>query len=291
MTGRTCSFIFNSARGSRDYGVMGRTITGVDGRAEGTSPAALRIRKNDFHATPDSTSFPTCSPPAVMAGRLGLTRNGNAFALARRARGTPGSVRFVRPLLGTPARPYRSRSPGRRSLPLPVDPVRQGEALRTGRLSGIRTPRPLCKVADVPGWGPWSINGGRPCIAHAPAEALSRDRRAPRSNLDEPTAENGPLKVLPGTHHVWAVTHGRADQGQLAGEESKNSVACLSRAGGVVVMRPAAGALVLEGVGHRRGQGGASHRIRGRRGSWVLGSTADSQTSSEQLRPDRVASS
>src|SRR5579864_1733847 len=63
------------------------------------------------------------------------------------------------------------------------------------------TALPLQERRDVPGWGPWSIKDGVN-YAHAPASALEQVL-ALRLHLDDSVADNGPLRVLPGTH-----THG-----------------------------------------------------------------------------------
>ena len=69
--------------------------------------------------------------------------------------------------------------------------------------------------------------------AHAPATALSRVL-ALRVHLDDSLAENGPLRVLPGTH----------TQGVLGDEEIHecaeriSPVECLVGKGGIVAMRP-----------------------------------------------------
>lgn len=59
------------------------------------------------------------------------------------------------------------------------------------------TALPLTKTFDAPGWGPWSKKAGT-AYAHAPAWALSRIV-ALRIHLDASTADNGPLRVVPGS--------------------------------------------------------------------------------------------
>src|SRR6266850_1459823 len=60
------------------------------------------------------------------------------------------------------------------------------------------TALPLRKRQDASGWGPWSVKGGI-VYAHAPSAALDHVL-ALRIHLDDSTARNGPLRVLPGTH-------------------------------------------------------------------------------------------
>lgn len=94
------------------------------------------------------------------------------------------------------------------------------------------TALPLRERRDAPGWGPWSVKAGI-TYAHAPAAALSRVV-ALRLHIDDSTADNGPLRVLPGTHTRGLMSD--ADAAQLA--RDVQAVDCICPAGGVVVMRP-----------------------------------------------------
>jgi hypothetical protein len=94
------------------------------------------------------------------------------------------------------------------------------------------TALPLRERLDDPSWGPWSVKGGVR-YAHAPAWALD-SVVALRVQLDDSTASNGPLRVLPGTHREGVLTDARVQQ--LA--EQIPSVACVTDAGGVIAMRP-----------------------------------------------------
>lgn len=94
------------------------------------------------------------------------------------------------------------------------------------------TALPLRSRREVPGWGPWSVKAGI-TYAHAPAAALSRVI-ALRLHLDDSRADNGPLRVLPGTHTLGLLSD--ADAACLARE--RQPVDCLVPAGGIVAMRP-----------------------------------------------------
>jgi ectoine hydroxylase-related dioxygenase (phytanoyl-CoA dioxygenase family) len=94
------------------------------------------------------------------------------------------------------------------------------------------TALPLRERHETPGWGPWSVKEGV-TYAHAPASALWRVL-ALRVHLDESTEENGPLRVLPGTHSMGVLSDDAISQ--LATETS--AVKCLVPKGGVLVMRP-----------------------------------------------------
>ena len=94
------------------------------------------------------------------------------------------------------------------------------------------TALPLRERCEKSGWGPWSIKDGL-AYAHAPASALSQVL-ALRLHLDDSTSENGPLRVLPGTHTLGVLTDDSLHElsTQIA------PVACLVPAGGVLAMRP-----------------------------------------------------
>lgn len=94
------------------------------------------------------------------------------------------------------------------------------------------TALPLRERRERVGWGPWSLKEGIN-YAHAPASALSKVL-ALRLHLDDSTQENGPLRVLPGTHNRGVLTDD--DLHDLAQEI--NPVDCLASSGGVVAMRP-----------------------------------------------------
>ena len=93
---------------------------------------------------------------------------------------------------------------------------------------------PLREQRDVPGWGPWSRKAGL-LYAHAPAEALVRIV-ALRVHLDDSTAANGPLRVLPDTHQMGRLSDARVDE--LA--RTIEPVECVVNRGGVIAMRPLA---------------------------------------------------
>jgi len=94
------------------------------------------------------------------------------------------------------------------------------------------TALPLGDRFDATGWGPWSIKAGVH-YAHAPAFALE-NVVALRLHLDDSTADNGPLRVLPGTHVMGVLSDD--DVHRLA--QTIAPVDCLVPAGGVLMMRP-----------------------------------------------------
>jgi ectoine hydroxylase-related dioxygenase (phytanoyl-CoA dioxygenase family) len=85
---------------------------------------------------------------------------------------------------------------------------------------------------DMPGYGGWGTKGGA-LHADAPSHVLSQ-MLAVRIHLDECGPENGPLRVVPGTH-----TLGKLSSEQVASLVAGNSVEelCVSR-GAMLLMRP-----------------------------------------------------
>jgi ectoine hydroxylase-related dioxygenase (phytanoyl-CoA dioxygenase family) len=94
------------------------------------------------------------------------------------------------------------------------------------------TALPLLERIDQPGWGPWSVKEGID-YAHAPSTALSQVL-ALRVSCDDSTSENGPLRVLPGTHTLGVLSDDTLHElsTRLA------PVDCVVPKGGVVAMRP-----------------------------------------------------
>jgi phytanoyl-CoA dioxygenase PhyH len=92
----------------------------------------------------------------------------------------------ARTFLGTNPIPYRATLFDKSSAQNWLVPWHQDTAL------------PLCERRDIPGWGPWSVKAGV-TYAHAPASMLSRIV-ALRLHFDDSRDDNGPLRVLPGTH-------------------------------------------------------------------------------------------
>src|SRR5271165_5857188 len=94
------------------------------------------------------------------------------------------------------------------------------------------TALPLRERRDVPGSGPWSIKDGVN-YAHAPASALEQVL-ALRLHLDDSVAENGPLRVLPGTHTLGVLS----DNALHELSTRIAAIDCIVPRGGVLAMRP-----------------------------------------------------
>lgn len=94
------------------------------------------------------------------------------------------------------------------------------------------TALPLRERREVRGWGPWSTKEGI-AYAHAPTGALSQVL-ALRIHLDDSTALNGPLRVLPTTHTLGVLEDEQVHK--LATQMIP--VECLVPSGGILAMRP-----------------------------------------------------
>jgi hypothetical protein len=103
---------------------------------------------------------------------------------------------------------------------------------------------------DVPGYGPWTLKAGIHHV-HAPGPLLERMVTI-RIHLDDCGPENGPMRVLPGSHAGGRLAP--SDVARWTARSSELAADCLVPAGGAVLMRP----LILHASasatahGHRR---------------------------------------
>jgi ectoine hydroxylase-related dioxygenase (phytanoyl-CoA dioxygenase family) len=84
---------------------------------------------------------------------------------------------------------------------------------------------------EVDGFGPWTTKAG---VVHVqpPAEIMSRIL-AIRLHLDDSGPDNGPLRVIPGSHK-----QGRLSANEVANWPKTDPVTCTVPNGGALVMRP-----------------------------------------------------
>jgi ectoine hydroxylase-related dioxygenase (phytanoyl-CoA dioxygenase family) len=133
----------------------------------------------------------------------------------------PRLTAIAREFLGPSAVPYRATLFDKSSARNWLIPWHQDTAL------------PLrARRDDAAGWGPWSIKSGI-VYAHAPGAALSRIV-ALRLHFDDSDHDNGPLRVLPGTHAHGVLSEPAIDR--FVREVSP--VDCLVSRGGIIAMRP-----------------------------------------------------
>jgi ectoine hydroxylase-related dioxygenase (phytanoyl-CoA dioxygenase family) len=86
--------------------------------------------------------------------------------------------------------------------------------------------------ANVAGFGPWSEKAGVPHV-QPPAELLER-MLAVRVHVDECGADNGPVRVLTGSHRAGRLSAAAIDAWRAGAE----SVDCLAERGAILAFRP-----------------------------------------------------
>src|SRR5882672_438690 len=174
----------------------------------------------DVFSTPEITSllskFEQMALPVDRAGSRHLMANPEVAALARQRH----LVTIAESVLGPGAWPFRATFFDKSSETNWLVPWHQDTAL------------PLQSRQEAPGWGPWSVKEGIN-YAHAPTSALNQIL-ALRIHLDDSTEQNGPLRVLPGTHNRGVLSDDEVEQ--VAKQLSP--VTCLVPKGGVILMRP-----------------------------------------------------
>ena len=84
---------------------------------------------------------------------------------------------------------------------------------------------------DVAAFGPWSVKAGVPSV-QPPATVMAK-MLAIRLHLDESHENNGPLRVIPGSHKAGCLS-----AEEVATWKESPSVVCLIPRGGAILMRP-----------------------------------------------------
>lgn len=91
---------------------------------------------------------------------------------------------------------------------------------------------PVARREDSPGWKGWTRKQG--ALFVQPPEDLLGRLLAVRVHLDDSTADNGPLKVVPGTHLLGRIT----EENALRLRDEIGEDVCVVPAGGALLMRP-----------------------------------------------------
>ena len=161
-----------------------------------------------------------------------------ALSLNPQPRGRAGARHLMNnPAVASVASDPRLLRIARRSLGDRAVPYRATLFEKSGRANWLvvwhqDTALPLVSHNASPDWGPWSRKAGV-LYAHAPSWALSRVL-ALRLHLDASTSENGPLRVIPGSHASGVLT----DDEVFSLARSQESIDCLVPRGGVLAMCP-----------------------------------------------------
>jgi ectoine hydroxylase-related dioxygenase (phytanoyl-CoA dioxygenase family) len=88
------------------------------------------------------------------------------------------------------------------------------------------------KRREVEGFGPWSEKAGVPHVQ--PAMSILKNMLTLRIHLDESSAENGTLSIIPGSHRL-----GRISPAQIQTlRKTKSTILCSVPKGSVMFMRP-----------------------------------------------------
>ena len=155
--------------------------------------------------------------PTRHAGLRNLLRESPEVAAAA---ADPAVVRLVTPILGPGAFPVRALFFDKTPDANWKVPWHQDLAIA------------VAKRVDTEGFTAWSVKEGVPHV-HPPATLLERMVTV-RLHLDDSGADNGPLRVLPGSHR-----HGRLEHEAIGVWKTRgNEVICVVPRGGVLIMRP-----------------------------------------------------
>jgi ectoine hydroxylase-related dioxygenase (phytanoyl-CoA dioxygenase family) len=84
---------------------------------------------------------------------------------------------------------------------------------------------------DVAAFGPWSVKAGVPSVQ--PPSSIMAKMLAIRLHLDESHENNGPLRVIPGSHKVGCLS-----MEEVASWRERPSFVCTVPRGGAILMRP-----------------------------------------------------
>lgn len=161
-----------------------------------------------------------------------------SLSQSRIGRGRAGARHLMAlPAVAELANDYRLLRIARRALGEGAVPYRATLFEKSGRANWLvvwhqDTALPLASRFYSPEWGPWSEKAGI-LYAHAPAWALRRVL-ALRIHLDASTAENGPLRVIPGSHAAGVLSDGEV----FDTARRQEPVDCLVPRGGVLAMSP-----------------------------------------------------
>lgn len=201
--------------------------------------------------------LPSVLPPSEVAALRDAVEGFEAsHAAVREKRGSTYAVRRLCEMI--PGVRTLSASPAIRSI---VEPVLGPTARVVRSLLFDKNPEANWKVPwhqdltiavrerrEVAGFGPWSEKAGVPHV-QPPVEVLERMMTV-RLHLDDCGVDNGPLRVLAGSHRLGVIDTGAIGQVRAEGSE----VVCTVPAGGVVLMRPLTlhASSPAERPGHRR---------------------------------------
>ncbi|MGE5324273.1 MAG: phytanoyl-CoA dioxygenase family protein [Actinomycetota bacterium] len=184
----------------------------IDEQGFAVVPSVLSTRE----LIPILVSLADLQPPR---GRAGI-RHVLSHPTVKVVADNPRLVEMAQAVLGSAAFPFRATL---------FDKTPEGNRLLSWHQD---TALPVDEQIEGPGWGPWLEKEGV-IYAHAPASALEQVL-ALRLHLDDCGEQNGPLRVIPGTHGLGILSEAEIERHATY----DNPVDCLAARGGVVAMRP-----------------------------------------------------
>jgi ectoine hydroxylase-related dioxygenase (phytanoyl-CoA dioxygenase family) len=188
-------------------------------RVETMAPEGFAIRAAVFTAA-EMTTFSACIAGLELARSRAGVRHLLRFDAVARLAHDPRLLELAAEWLGRSAIPFKATLFDKSADANWLVAWHQDTAL------------PIESRAELAGWGPWSEKHGI-THAHAPAPVLEKIV-ALRIHLDDSHAENGPLRVLPGTHQLGVLS----DTEVMEQARRIEPAECLALAGDVLAMRP-----------------------------------------------------
>jgi ectoine hydroxylase-related dioxygenase (phytanoyl-CoA dioxygenase family) len=187
-------------------------------------PSVLSTRE----LIPILVSLADLEPPPGRAGIRHVLSHPTVNVVAH----TPALMEMAQTVLGSGAVPFRATL---------FDRMPEGNRLLNWHQD---IALPLQQQVETPGWGPWSVKQDV-IYANAPASVLEQVL-ALRLHLDDCTEQNGPLRVIPGTHGLGVLSEEEIERHTTF----QDPVECLAARGGVAAMRP----LVIHALSRSRSQ-------------------------------------
>jgi len=177
---------------------------------------------------PILVSLADLEPPRGKAGIRHVVNHPTVKVVAQ----NPRLLEMAQAVLGSGAFPFRATL---------FDKTPEGNRLLSWHQD---TALPVQDRTETPGWSTWQEKEGV-LYAKAPASALEQVL-ALRLHLDDCTEQNGPLRVIPGTHGLGILSEAEIERHATY----DNPVDCVAARGSVVAMRP----LVIHASSRSRSQ-------------------------------------
>ncbi len=175
-------------------------------------PSVLSTRE----LIPILVSLADLEPPRGKAGIRHVVNHPTVKVVAQ----NPRLLEMAQAVLGSAAFPFRATL---------FDKTPEGNRLLSWHQD---TALPVQEQTEAAGWGGWREKEVV-LYAQAPASVLEQVL-ALRLHLDDCSEQNGPLRVIPGTHGLGILSEAEIERHATY----DNPVECLAARGGVVAMRP-----------------------------------------------------